>query len=38
VYKRQGAGIVADSKPELEALEVKNKLGALVATLKELVE
>ncbi len=31
-----GAGIVADSKPELEALEVKNKLGALVATLKEL--
>jgi anthranilate synthase component 1 len=33
-----GAGIVADSKPELEALEVKNKLGALVATLKELVE
>ena len=33
-----GAGVVADSKPELEALEVKNKLGALVATLKELVE
>ena len=33
-----GAGIVADSKPELEALEVRNKLGALVATLKELVE
>jgi anthranilate synthase component 1 len=31
-----GAGIVADSKPELEFLEVKNKLGALVATLKEL--
>jgi anthranilate synthase component 1 len=31
-----GAGIVTDSKPELEALEVKNKLGALVATLKEL--
>jgi anthranilate synthase component 1 len=33
-----GAGIVADSKPELEALEVKNKLGALVATLQELVK
>ena len=31
-----GAGIVADSKPELEYKEVKNKLGALVATLKEL--
>ena len=31
-----GAGVVADSKPELEFLEVKNKLGALVATLKEL--
>ena len=31
-----GAGVVADSKPELEFLEVKNKLGALVSTLKEL--
>ncbi len=31
-----GAGIVADSKPELEYKEVNNKLGALVATLKEL--
>jgi len=31
-----GAGIVVDSKPELEYKEVKNKLGALVATLKEL--
>ena len=31
-----GAGVVADSKPELEYKEVKNKLGALVATLKEL--
>jgi anthranilate synthase component 1 len=31
-----GAGVVADSKPELEFLEVKNKLGALVATLEEL--
>jgi anthranilate synthase component 1 len=31
-----GAGVVADSKPELEFLEVKNKLGALVSTLEEL--
>jgi len=31
-----GAGIVADSIPELEYLEVKNKLGALLATLKEM--
>jgi len=31
-----GAGIVADSKKELEYKEVNNKLGALVATLKEL--
>jgi anthranilate synthase component 1 len=31
-----GAGIVADSKPELEFKEINNKLGALVATLKEL--
>ena len=33
-----GAGIVADSKPELEFLEVKNKLGALMNTLKILSE
>lgn len=33
-----GAGIVADSKPELEYLEVKNKLGALMNTLKILSE
>jgi len=33
-----GAGVVADSKPELEYLEVKNKLGALLATLKEMQE
>ena len=33
-----GAGVVADSKPELEYLEVNNKLGALIATLKELEE
>ncbi len=31
-----GAGIVADSKPELEYKEVENKLKALVSTLKEL--
>jgi anthranilate synthase component 1 len=33
-----GAGVVADSVPELEYLEVKNKLGALLATLKEMQE
>ena len=31
-----GAGVVADSIPKLEYLEVKNKLGALLATLKEM--
>jgi len=31
-----GAGIVADSVPELEYLEVKNKLGALLSTLNEM--
>ncbi len=31
-----GAGVVADSIPELEYLEVNNKLGALLATLKEM--
>jgi anthranilate synthase component 1 len=31
-----GAGVVADSQPALEYLEVKNKLGALLATLKEM--
>ena len=31
-----GAGVVADSIPELEYLEVKNKLGALLATIKEM--
>ncbi|MEA3418980.1 MAG: anthranilate synthase component I family protein [Campylobacterota bacterium] len=33
-----GAGVVADSQPELEYLEVKNKLGALLSTLKEMEE
>jgi len=31
-----GAGVVADSQPELEYLEVKNKLNALLETIKEL--
>ena len=31
-----GAGIVADSQAELEYLEVQNKLGALLFTLKEM--
>jgi anthranilate synthase component 1 len=31
-----GAGIVADSIPELEYLEVKNKLEALLASLREM--
>lgn len=31
-----GAGIVADSKPELEYLEVTNKLAALMSSLEEL--
>ncbi|MEJ5168726.1 MAG: chorismate-binding protein, partial [Arcobacteraceae bacterium] len=36
VYFQAGAGVVADSKPELEYLEVTNKLAANIATLKEL--
>ena len=31
-----GAGVVADSKPELEYLEVRNKLGALMSSLDDL--
>jgi anthranilate synthase component 1 len=31
-----GGGVVADSVPELEYLEMNNKLGALLATLKEM--
>lgn len=31
-----GAGIVADSKPELEYIEVKNKLGAMTSSLNDL--
>ena len=33
---RAGAGVVADSKPEDEYLEVTNKLAANIATLKDL--
>lgn len=33
-----GAGIVADSKPELEYLEVTNKLGAMTSSLDDLKE
>jgi anthranilate synthase component 1 len=36
VVLQAGAGVVADSVPELEELEVRNKLMALMATLKEL--
>ncbi len=36
VIFQSGAGIVADSIPELEFLEVKNKLAANIATLREL--
>jgi anthranilate synthase component 1 len=31
-----GGGVVADSIPELEYLEVNNKLGALLATIKDM--
>jgi len=36
VILQAGAGVVADSQPKLEELEVRNKLGALIATLKEM--
>jgi len=36
IILQAGAGVVADSIPELEELEVRNKLMALMATLKEL--
>jgi len=36
VYLQAGAGIVADSVNELEALEVKNKMNALLSTIKDL--
>ena len=34
IYWQAGAGIVADSKPELEAKEIKNKSAAMVNALK----
>ncbi|MDA3908021.1 MAG: anthranilate synthase component I family protein [Sulfurimonas sp.] len=36
VVLQAGAGVVADSQNELEYLEVKNKLGALVQSLEDL--
>lgn len=36
VVFQAGAGVVADSKPELEYLEVQNKLAANIATLNDL--
>jgi len=36
VILQAGAGVVADSVPELEYLEVQNKLGALMSTLEDL--
>lgn len=36
VIFQAGAGVVADSVPELEYLEVQNKLAANIATLKDL--
>ena len=36
VVFQSGAGVVADSIPELEFLEVKNKLAANIATLEDL--
>lgn len=36
VIFQAGAGVVADSKPEYEYLEVHNKLAANIATLKDL--
>jgi anthranilate synthase component 1 len=36
IILQAGAGVVADSKPELEHKEVRNKLGALMSTVEEL--
>ncbi len=36
IILQAGAGVVADSVPELEYLEVENKLKALIETLKDL--
>ena len=37
VFIQAGAGVVADSKPELEYLEVNNKMGALISSIEELM-
>jgi len=36
IILQAGAGVVADSKPELEELEVRNKLMALISTIKDM--
>ena len=36
IVLQAGAGVVADSKPELEYLEVTNKLKALTSTIEDL--
>ncbi len=36
IILQAGAGVVADSQEELEYLEVKNKLGALISSLEDL--
>jgi len=36
IILQAGAGVVADSVPELEELEVRNKLMALISTLKDM--
>ena len=36
IFIQAGAGIVADSDPELEYLESQNKAAALVQTIKRL--
>jgi anthranilate synthase component 1 len=36
IILQAGAGVVADSQPELEYLEVQNKLGALMSSLDDL--
>ena len=37
IILQAGAGVVADSIPELEYLEVKNKMGALHSTIEDLI-
>ena len=36
IFLQAGAGVVADSKNELEYLEVRNKMNALLSTIKDL--